>query len=197
MKATNPLEFAELINVFSEGLNMGLFTKERITQWADHFVLQDEEPDIFFIELALSNDKSTALSILSEAARNMQAETSPRPLFGALYGQVFTNIKSIDEAAACLLNLQSAELLSQQEKGFIYALDYSQSFLDVYTKSGITAQDVEKGVLAFLLIYKDYIAEQFYRWDEIDSQINHSLSQAYDKQFDSPITKVLRNYMQL
>jgi hypothetical protein len=173
MRTTNPFEYAELINVLSEGLHMGLFTKEEITQWADYFVLQDDEPDIFFIDLALSNTKDGALTILNGQASAMLAVTTSRPLFGALYRQVISKKKEATSIPEELFGFVYDELLSKQEKSLIYALDLAADYLAV--SSGITVQELEEGVSTFLSIYKDYTIGNYACWNTLDEQVNQTL----------------------
>ncbi|TGE21120.1 hypothetical protein [Hymenobacter metallicola] len=167
---TSPFAYAEVINVLIEGLRMALFSKEQITQWADGFILHDAQPDIFFIDLALSRTREEALTILSETARTMAAETSPRPLLCAIYERLVTNDKTALESAASLgAFIWNNELLTVSERNFIQYLHYDADMLDLLPPSA--REKLEQDIGAFLALYKEYTIENYAGWDSLDQEI--------------------------
>ncbi|RYU80752.1 translin family protein [Hymenobacter persicinus] len=175
MTSTSPFEYAEVINILAEGLRLGLFTKQQVTQWADSFILRDEQPDIFFIELALSPNDDEALTVLTEAVGSMSAETTPRPLFGAIYGQVLRQEKSIVEAALSLSPFTwEGELLTKREFDVVNDLYYTADLADAVGESDLAV--LEKNTLEFLAPYQNYTIENYAHWNELDQEINLKLA---------------------
>ena len=154
---------------------MGLFTKEEITQWADQFVLQDDEPDIFFIELSLSKNMEVALTLVNRKARTMQAATTSRPLFGSLYRQIVSKEKGATAVAKELFGFVFDDLLTKPEKSFIYALDHATDYLEA--PSAITIEELEEDVLTFLSVYKDYTVDNYAHWNILDKEVNQALNE--------------------
>ncbi len=57
MTTSKPSDFSLLFEVFREGLALGLISTGEVVAWADRIIIEEDEPDYFFIEIALS--KST------------------------------------------------------------------------------------------------------------------------------------------
>ncbi len=174
MSNANPAEYAALLTAFREGLSIGVFTKADVTQWADGFILRDEEPDIFFIELALSHDEQEALVLLIDATFRWPAEVNLRPLFGAIYKRVLTSEITILEAANCLNHFSwDDKLLTEAESCFVDFLPYHADYLDISDEA--TPRQVEQETVRFLSLYEHYNVENFARWAALDQEINARL----------------------
>lgn len=174
MKNASPFDYAELINVFYEGLRLGLFAKNDLTVWADQFILQDNQPDIFFIDLAISHTTADCLTSISQACQHMAAETTPRPLFCALYKQILSGQKTAINALSRLSGLETSPLLTEQEALAFDTLVYGDELAGVFA---ITEVDVEQDIMSFLSIYQDYTIENYNYWDILDKEIEVKLGQ--------------------
>lgn len=53
-----PEDISPTQHLIRAGLASGLLTKEEVIDWADKIITNDKQPDIFFIDLALSSSKS-------------------------------------------------------------------------------------------------------------------------------------------
>ena len=89
MKTTNPKDFIELLEVFSIALTNGLLDKNEVIKWADHIITNDNEPDIFIIELSLCGHKNIndIVSLLNEYIGQEKPQVSGRVILGFLYRQ--------------------------------------------------------------------------------------------------------------
>jgi hypothetical protein len=59
MQSTNPQEIITTLHLIRAGLASGLLKKEEVIDWADNIITKDEQPDIFFIDLAMASSKTT------------------------------------------------------------------------------------------------------------------------------------------
>jgi hypothetical protein len=170
---TSPYDYAELINIFAEGLRMGLLTKDDLTNWADPVILRDDQPDIFFIDLALSQTTSDCLEIISQACQSMAAETTIRPLLCALYKLISSGQKTALEALTRVSGLETSELLMKQERVVFGTLVYAADLIEV---AQVTESELEQDAISFLAIYQGYTIENFSRWDDLDKEVEEKLS---------------------
>lgn len=174
MKSTSPAEYATLLPVLAEGLRKDLFTKEEATQWADYFIVQDEQPDIFFVDLALSRTKEEAIALLHEAARSSSAQVMPRPLLAACYKKLLADNTRLKHLASSLWSSAWEGLLTEQECYFMDALAYAAETIELTSDS--TRQQFEQDTLAFLSLYQDYTLANYAYWPALDRSITHTLS---------------------
>lgn len=172
MKNTSPFEYAELINVFYEGLRMGLFAREDLTRWADWFILQDDQPDSFFVDLALSHTTEGCLTSISHTCQSMAAETTPRPLFCALYEQISSGHKSAINALKRVSGLETSELMTVQEREVFSTLVYAADLIEV---AHVTEPELEQDTVLFLTIYQGYTIENYSSWDILDKEVEKKL----------------------
>ncbi|MCB2379340.1 hypothetical protein LGH70_17210 [Hymenobacter sp. BT635] len=180
VKNTSPFEYAELINVFAEGLRLGIFTKQEVTQWADGFILRDAQPDIFFIELSLSHDKEAALEILSGAAHQMEASTSPRPLLGALYKKLVTTKEPVPDVTDALLPFNwEDELLTKTESVCLNTLVNAAELFEIGL--GPAYEQLQEDTLSFLSLYQEYTIANYSHWDVLDQEIPRQLSTKHNQ----------------
>lgn len=173
MKNTSPFDYAELINIFAEGLYLGLFNKEDLTNWADQFISRDDQPDIFFINLALSHTTADCLEIVSQACQSMAAETTIRPLFCALYKLISSGQKTAIDALTRVSGLETSELIPEQERLIFSTLVYAADLIGV---AQITESELEQDAISFLGIFQGYTIENYSRWNILDQEVEENLS---------------------
>ncbi|HLP04237.1 MAG TPA: hypothetical protein VK152_02300 [Paludibacter sp.] len=177
---TNPRDFIELLEVFSIALTNGLLDKEEVIKWADNIITQDEEPDYFIIELSLCGHKSIndIVSLINEYVGQDKPKISGRIFLGLLYRAYLTGHIKLDKVTRAIYWIVWEDRLTEDEKSLIYGIDedYDCAIDGIYGSVEI----VEKEVLRFLEIYKDFQIDNFDDWKEIDITIEPKVIQLSD-----------------
>ncbi len=174
---TNPRDFIELLEVFSIALTKGLLDKEEVIKWADNIITQDDKPDYFIIELSLCGHKSIndIISLINEYVGQDKPKISGRIFLGLLYSAYLTGHVKLDKVTRAIYWIVWEDRLTEDEKSLIYGIDedYDCAIGGIYGSVEI----VEKEVLRFLEIYKDFQINNFDDWKEIDITIEPKVIQ--------------------
>ena len=67
MPQVKPTDFPLLLEVFRDGLALGLISKEEVIAWADQIIIEEDEPDYFFIEVSLSHNTNGVAEVFDRA----------------------------------------------------------------------------------------------------------------------------------
>lgn len=166
-KTTDPKDYIELLEVFRIALINGIIDKEEIVKWADEIIQQDDEPDYFIVELALSQSKGKyeTISILKEYVGENESSVPYRVILGFLYNQ-FVNLRidlGIVASSLYWVSWKNGEL-NDKDKGVLYGLD------DVY-ELGESIEDIRLEILEILKMYKDFTIENFEQWASINADV--------------------------
>lgn len=174
---TNPRDFIELLEVFSIALTNGILGKKEVIKWADNIISQDEKPDYFIIELSLCGHKSIndIISLINEYVGQDKPIISGRIFIGLLYEAYLTGQIKLNQVTRAIYWIIWEDRLTEDERDLIYGIDedYECAIDGIYG----TIENVEKEVLRFLEIYKDFRIENFENWGEIDETIEPKILQ--------------------
>jgi len=161
------------------GLASGLLSKEEIIDWAYKIIAKDDEPDIFFIDLALSSSKSTGdiLHYINDYLNFEKPTVDGRPLLGLIYKEYKSGRFSLEKTVTTIFRLKFEAIFTDKEEAFIYSID------DLYdcAKNNIygTIEDVQKELEKFLSFYKDYSIDNFAHWKALYIEVDNKLEKDY------------------
>jgi hypothetical protein len=172
---TNPKEILSTLHLIRAGLGSGLLSKEEVIAWADKIISKDEQPDIFFIELALLKSKSTneVLYYFSDYLNFEKAVVPGRPLLGLLYKQYKNGAINLEQTVKILFHLMFETTFTNAEETYIYVIDdgFDCATQNIYG----TIEDVQNETEKFLSFYKDYSIENFEQWSDLDKDVEQSI----------------------
>lgn len=136
MQSTNPKEILTTLHLVRAGLASGLLMKEEVIDWADNIITKDEQPDIFFIDLAMSSSKSTndVIHYISDYFNFENPAVRERPLLCLLYHQYANGQIDLEQTISKLFSLKFKAVFDEQEEGHIYLLqsDYDCAKHGIY-----------------------------------------------------------------
>jgi hypothetical protein len=166
--AASPLvqDFHLLLEVFSEGLKLGVISKDEIIAWADEIIADTEKPDYFFIELSLSHDINGLLEVLDRYVKGVDDPICYRVLLGLVYHrQPIYDIEEAEKIATLVGTMQTMGILTAFEENTIYEFsDYDM----YYTPD---SPELQAGLINFLGIYKAFTLENYQQWISINEQV--------------------------
>lgn len=130
--------------------------KEEVVDWADTIITRDENPDIFFIDLALSSSKSIndIINYISNFLSSEQPITQGRHLLGFLYKKFKTGKISLEQTVSLLFSLRDKAVFTDEEEHKIYYLD--DAFHLANANIWGTLEEVQKDTDRFLKMYKGF-----------------------------------------
>jgi hypothetical protein len=182
MQSSNYKNLIPSLHLIRAGLGSGLLTKEEIIQWADKIIMEEVEPDIFFIELSLLNSKGVGaiLHYLNDYLNFDKPSIRGRPLLGMLYKEYKGGRLNLEQTVLTLFRLKFEAVYTSQEEGYIYSIDndYECASQNIYG----TLDDVRNELDNFLGIYKEYSFENFEDWDELDRIADIDLEESDQRQ---------------
>ena len=172
-KMKDPNEYRELLTLFKVGLASGLYSKEEVIKWADFIIMQEEEPDIFFIELSLIKSKSEGISYLGRFLES-DSLANGKAVLGLLHKQLKEG-QELDTIVRTMYDLKDEADFTELEKGYIYQIDgdYDLASTKVYG----SLDNVRKETTDFLAIYADYGIENQASWPELNKRIDSDLEE--------------------
>jgi hypothetical protein len=177
MQPTNPKDILQTLHLIRAGLSSGLLTKEEVVDWADKIIMKDEQPDIFFIDLALSSSKSiNDVSHYFNDYLNFENPTiQGRPLLGLLYKQFSSKQLTLEQTVGKLFRLKFEAIFTEREEGYIYSIDnnFDCAKHNIYGTIESVYAEVEK----FLNFYKDYSLDSFEQWQGLDLKVESKLDE--------------------
>lgn len=174
---TDPKNILQTLHLIRAGRASGLVSKEEVIDWADKIVTKDEQPDIFFIDLALSSSKSVndVIHYFNEYLNFENPSIQGRPLLGLLY-KLFSNSQlTLEQTVGKLFRLKFEAIFTDREEGFIYSIDndFDCAKHNIYGSLEAVYADVDK----FLGFYKDYSFENFEQWQDLDLKVENKLDE--------------------
>jgi hypothetical protein len=158
---TNPKDILQTLHLIRAGLASGLLSKEAVVDWADKIITRDEQPDIFFIDLALSGSKNTNVIIdyFGEYLNYENPVVQGVPLLGLLYQQFSSRQLTLEQTVEKLLQLKFDVVFTEIEESYIYSIDdeFDCAKNNIYG----TLEAVNDHVECFLSSYKDCSIDNF------------------------------------
>lgn len=174
---TNPADVLQILHLIRAGLASGILSNEEVINWADKIIIEDDQPDIFFIELALlsSNNSNDICYYFSDYLNFENPVFQGRPLLGMLYKRFSSKQLTLEETVRKLFRLKSEALFTDLEESYIYSIDNDFDC----AKDGIygTLKDIDADVNKFLNFYKDYSLDNIEQWPKFDQQIETKLNE--------------------
>lgn len=188
---TNPKEILPILHLIRAGLAAGLLTKEEVIDWADKVITKDEQPDIFFIDLALSSSKSVndIIYYISDFLNFENPAVQGRPLLGLLYKQFSSKQLTLEQTVRKLFRLKFEAVFTDREEGYFNSIDndFDCAKHNIYG----TLEDVYADVDKFLGFYKGYSLDSFEQWLDLNSEVESKLDEDINrKQEEERITQV-------
>jgi hypothetical protein len=182
MQSTNPKNISNALHLIRAGLASGLLTKEEVIDWADKIITRDAQPDIFFIDLAMSSSKSTndVIHYIGDYLNFENPTVQGRPLVGLLYNQYSSRQIDLERAISKLFRLKFEAVFNEQEEGYIYSLenDYDCAKHGIYGSLYTVQQELEK----FLSFYKDYSIDNYDQWNDLGKIVDIKLEEDHQRQ---------------
>jgi hypothetical protein len=157
-----------LLEVFRDGLRLGIISKQEVIAWADNIISEYDDPDYLFIELSLSNDKSKLIDVLNEYVVTSNSPICARVLLGRIYEHLIAidDISKVEDIAALVGKVDSIRITLtgfECNKIFVFG-DYEMFYLPDTTQ-------LQVELICFLNIYKPFTLENYDQWHEINSQV--------------------------
>jgi len=182
MPNTDPNEIRPLLHLVRAGLAGGLLSKEEVVDWADLIITRDEEPHVFFIDLAMSSNKSVnnIIHFIADFLDFDTAVVSGRPLLGMLYRQYRTNKLDIVQTVDKLFALRYEASFTEQEMDNIYSLEhqFEAAFHGIYG----SVQEIELAVAEFLSFYEGFDLGNYPDWSKVELSVDQKIDQLNDRQ---------------
>lgn len=179
---TNPKDILQTLHLIRAGLASGLLTKEEVIDWADNISTKDEQPDIFFIDLALSSSKNVndIIHYISDYLNFENPAVQGRPLLGLLYKQFSSKQFTLEQTVRKLFRLKFEAIFTEKEEGYIYSIDndFDCAKHNIYGTLESVYADVDK----FLSFYKGYSLDSFERWLDLDLEVESKLDEDINRQ---------------
>jgi hypothetical protein len=174
---TNPKDVLQTLHLIRSGLASGLLSKEEVIEWADKIITNDDQPDIFFIDLALLSSKSPSdiLHYFNDYLNFENAVIKGRPLLGLLFKRFSNNDWTLEETVVKLFKLKFEAIFTEREEGCIYSIDndFDCAKDNVYG----TLENVNDDITKFLNVYKDYSFDNFEQWQDLDVTVESKLDE--------------------
>ncbi|WP_045687281.1 hypothetical protein [Hymenobacter sp. AT01-02] len=155
------------------GLQLGVATLADVSEWVDDVLLQEPEPELFYLELYryLRTGKDEVLAYLSLAFP--PESFSVRPALAWLQQHLSAGSWSLGQTISALYRLRLL-VTSDREIGWIYGLaaDYEHSSQE----SAEALRDVYRETEAFLACYHDYTFANRAEWLYLDAALEQRLA---------------------
>lgn len=164
MEARQPENYLLLLSVFRRGLQNGLVSKADVVKWADAIILAEDEPDYFFIEIAVAPDVNNLLEIIGNLPLQYEPVTE-RVLLGLLYLKVKQDLIEPRKTASILDEINAMDALSGEERNELY--EFSDDFERKYRTEFFG--EWEADVLHFLSDYESFTLDNAAEWATINT----------------------------
>ena len=174
MSPAKATDFPLLLEVFRDGLEYGVISKDEIVAWADQIIAEQDEPDYFFIEISLSVDKNSLFEILGDHVTISEGTIPSRVILGVTYKKLVDNEISLEKAISILNGINSNAWIISYERSNIYVLDDEYDEI-IYQKNEKYSIELTESTLRFLAYYKDFILSNYSEWPEINASVENVL----------------------
>lgn len=180
MPQVKPSDFSLLLEVFRDGLQTGLVTREAIVKWADHLIEEKDEPDYFFIEVSLCGNTDNLFTILDKHIILPKSIVGARVILGLAWYNLNKDPLEIEKVLNAIDRYQCHERLTPYESASIYGLDYYDRHF-----SPVDVTLLIEDTLEFLSIYKDFNLSNHDQWLNINKRVEETLIEEQEKLKDS------------
>lgn len=158
-----------LSEVFYKGLPLGLVSKADIVKWADETIMNELEPDYFFIELAMAKNANELMEVLNQTTKFTNNRIVFRVLLGLVYYKLNNGDINLIEASLLMdtVNCKAMGILTDNERDYMYQFDDEIQWM--YKTDDKEKRQLE--VLQFLSAYQDLKLDSYTRWIAINERI--------------------------
>ena len=171
-------DFPLLLEVFRDGLEYGIISKDEIVTWADNIIANEDEPDYFFIEISMSGNINNLSSLLKTRVPVRHNPVSGRAILGMAYQRLLSGTINIDNVITAVNNF-SYEGATFAEDDFLSGLTYDYEML---FRDGPSGPDkLKEKCLSVLSIYKDFQVGNYEQWPEINRNVEDTLKPEEEK----------------
>ncbi len=176
MKITNPTDVVELLGMFRIALINNLIDKKEIIKWADSIVLNEDEPNAFFIELSLLGSKSVndIISFFSEFLGEFHPKTSVHAALGVIYSKFKSGDLSLEKVIYCVDWVCWNTDISEGEKYFMYELEGHYCSVTKYKCGSIEA--LENNTVQILEVYRYFKIDNYKDWHNLSATIGSKIA---------------------
>ncbi len=177
MSLTKPDDFPLLLEVFRDGLVLGLISKDEIITWADNIINSETEPDYFFIELSLAKSVNEICELLDSHIARLGSPVTSRVFLGLIYQKLVddSNTMAVEQAAVLTGRLNDREILSGFESGRMWAFDD----YEILCLPDTCQLQVE--IINFLSMYKEFSLNNYDQWPTINSRVEEVIKAEQEK----------------
>lgn len=181
---TNPKTLELLLAVYYFALTHGLISRQEVIDWADQFILAEDEPNHFFIEVSLSHDLNELLSVIRPLAAP-ESDASVRAILGLLYHGLSEGVITADIAVAAIDKCNAHKFLTRSEVDDVYELT-DEIWIGDQT---LDKEQLTEKVLAFLVFYKEFELKNYKVWEIINYRIESGFKGQTQGSIYKPETK--------
>jgi hypothetical protein len=181
MSQLKPSDFSLLLEVFREGLLCGLISREEIIAWADEIIKAEDEPDYFFIEIALSGNVNNLLAILDKCVVIPGSIITSRAIIGIVYQKLANQTIDAKRALDVLNKINSNDIITRFEKGNIYYLDDQRDYI-IYCGNDPDYKEITENTMKFVSYYNGLTLNNYNNWTKINQQVEEKLKVAEAEQ---------------
>lgn len=179
-----------LLTLFYDGLKYGIISRKEVIDWADHLVMHEDHPELFFMELSLQRDDKDLISML-HTIHLPKDIVAARALLGLLYHQLSAGTINADQAITIMDNHHFPAMLTEFEMDQIYSLT-DGDWLDYPL---VDEHQLMQHTLGVLASYKNFEISNYKTWGGRSSQMGFRIELAREKQSTRkartpPITKI-------
>ena len=164
----------EVLEVFRIALSNGLIEKQEVISWADTIILKEVDPDLHIIELSLCKSANEIITTLNEIIGQPRPSVSGRVVLGFLYRNFIMGRVTLKQVVLTIDWIMIYVTLTEEEKKFMYGA-YDMYDLAAGKVWG-SLDAVEKNLVRFLEVYKDFSLDNFLQWKDIDQTIGEKIS---------------------
>jgi hypothetical protein len=165
MQANKLQPYSHLLQAFYFGMANGVVSVREVVAWADTIIVNENEPDYFFIELSLCSDLNGMLQVISNTVSIDWDIISIRAVIGLVYHKYQAGILDNSKAINVLDAFSYGYSLSNYESSCIYDLvDDPDSYLEDFAL-------VTERLLDFLIDYQCFNLNNYSEWPIINQAV--------------------------
>jgi hypothetical protein len=171
-------DFPLLLNVFRDGLEYGVISKDEVVAWADQIVAAEVEPDYFFIELSRGKDDNELVEILNKVVHVSKNPIVQRVLLSIAYKKFIYDNSSKKKLQELCRRICFTYILTSFENELLYELDYYDELLFMADPNDFGGEKSR-----FLSQYGDFNLNNCDQWEKINLQIEVLLKEEEAKAY--------------
>ena len=180
MNKINPTHISNAVLTIDFAIHNNLIQEKEIIEWADKIVMTEKEPDIFFIELSMAGSKGikNIVTYLNNYVLSEADTLSVKPILGFMHKKYSNGEIFFADMIHKLYQLKYQLVLSEKEENFIMLLDHEYDTA-IYYEDENALLSIEKKLIKFLRIYKDYLLPNFKDWENMDKIANENFDNLF------------------